>query len=71
LLGRGRFVCTVALSTDALKMYNLTSTDVHFGRGQTILERRARIKHKTIALRRKLHQQLAVSNSTKMDPSLS
>jgi len=38
---------------------NLTPADVYFGRGQTILEHRARIKHKTIALRRKLHQQMA------------
>ena len=38
---------------------NLTPVDVYFGRGQAILERRARIKKRTLTKRRKLHQQLA------------
>jgi len=38
---------------------NLTPADVYFGRAQTILTQRARIKHKKIARRRKLHQQMA------------
>jgi putative transposase len=38
---------------------NLTPADVYFGRGQTILDSRARTKRKTLALRRKLHQQAA------------
>jgi putative transposase len=37
---------------------NLTPADVYFGRGQTILQRRAQIKQKTIVLRRRLHQQM-------------
>ena len=31
--------------------------EVYFGRGSTILARRQKIKHQTIALRRRLHQQ--------------
>jgi transposase InsO family protein len=38
---------------------NLTPADVYFGRGQTILLQRERIKRKTIALRRLQHQQQA------------
>jgi len=38
---------------------NLTPADVYFGRGQAILERRARIKRKTLDMRRKLHRELA------------
>jgi putative transposase len=38
---------------------NLTPADVYFGRGQTILLQRERIKRKTIALRRLQHQQKA------------
>ena len=38
---------------------NLTLADVYFGRGQTILLQRERIKRKTIALRRLQHQQQA------------
>jgi len=38
---------------------NLTPADVYFGRGQTILEQRKRIKQKTMATRRRLHQKLA------------
>lgn len=37
---------------------NFTPADVYFGRSRASLEDRARIKQKTIALRRKLHQQL-------------
>src|SRR6266571_2081834 len=36
---------------------NLTPADVYFGRGQVILERREKIKRKTIEQRRRLHQQ--------------
>ena len=35
---------------------NLTPADVYFGHGQTILDRRATTKLKTIELRRQLHQ---------------
>jgi hypothetical protein len=35
---------------------NLTPADVYFGRGQTILEERNRIKRQTIANRRLQHQ---------------
>ena len=35
---------------------NLTPADVYFGRGQTILRQRERIKRQTIALRRLQHQ---------------
>ena len=38
---------------------NLTPADVYFGRAQRILERRATIKQKTMAMRRRLHQKLA------------
>ena len=38
---------------------NLTPAYVYFGRGQTILLQRERIKRKTIALRRLQHQQQA------------
>ena len=38
---------------------NLTPADVYFGRGQAILLERARIKRKTIAQRRLLHQKMA------------
>jgi len=38
---------------------NLTPADVYFGRGQTILIERERIKRKTIATRRLLHRQRA------------
>lgn len=38
---------------------NLTPADVYFGRGQAILLERARIKRKTIAKRRLLHQKIA------------
>jgi hypothetical protein len=34
---------------------NLTPADVYFGRGQAILERREKIKRKTIEQRRRLH----------------
>ena len=38
---------------------NLTPADVYFSRGHAILLERARIKQKTIAQRRLLHQQFA------------
>ena len=38
---------------------NLTPADVYFGRGRAILLERARIKRKTIAQRRLLHQKIA------------
>jgi transposase InsO family protein len=38
---------------------NLTPADVYFGRGQTILLQRERIKRRTIALRRLQHQRQA------------
>jgi putative transposase len=38
---------------------NLTSADVYFGRGQTILLKRERIKRKTIQNRRLLHRRQA------------
>ena len=36
---------------------NLMPADVYFGRGQAILDRREKIKRKTIKQRRRLHQQ--------------
>jgi putative transposase len=36
---------------------NLTPADIYFGRGPAILTRRQNIKHQTIELRRRLHQQ--------------
>ena len=38
---------------------NLTLADVYFGRGQTILRHRERIKRQTIAQRRLQHQRQA------------
>ena len=38
---------------------NLTPADVYFGRGQTILMQRGRIKRQTIANRRLLHRRQA------------
>jgi transposase InsO family protein len=38
---------------------NLTPADVYFGRGQTILLQRERIKRQTIALRRLQYQRQA------------
>jgi putative transposase len=38
---------------------NLTPAHICFGRGSTILARRQKIKHQTIELRRRLHQQAA------------
>ncbi len=38
---------------------NLTPADVYFGRGQTIMQERHRIKQKTIKHRRLLHRKLA------------
>jgi hypothetical protein len=38
---------------------NLTPADVYFGRGQTILLERERIKRRTIELRRLLHAKAA------------
>jgi putative transposase len=48
---------------------NLTPADVYFGRGQTILLQRERIKRQTIALRRLQHQRQTVVNQ--MSQSLS
>jgi putative transposase len=50
---------------------NLTPADVCFGRGQAILEHRARLKQKTTALRCELHRQLTAGHSTTLDQSLS
>ncbi|MEM6890924.1 MAG: IS3 family transposase, partial [Pseudomonadota bacterium] len=38
---------------------NLTPADVYFGRGETILRKRERIKQKTIEARRLLHRKSA------------
>ena len=40
-------------------LHNLTPADVYFGRGQTILKQRERIKRKTIETRRLLHRKAA------------
>ena len=40
-------------------LQNLTPADVYFGRGQTILRQRERIKQKTIETRRLLHRKAA------------
>ena len=40
-------------------LQNLTPADVYFGRGQTILRQRERIKQKTIETRRLLHRKSA------------
>ena len=40
-------------------LQNLTPADVYFGRGQTILQKRERIKQKTIETRRLLHRKSA------------
>ena len=40
-------------------LQNLTQADVYFGRGQTILRQRERIKQKTIETRRLLHRKSA------------
>ena len=37
-------------------LQNLTPANVYFGRGQTILKQRERIKHKTIETRRLLYR---------------
>ena len=61
-------LCTTMSATDvsdtlqvALRYHesldNLTPADVYYGRGQAILERREKIKRKTIEQRRRLHQQ--------------
>jgi len=50
---------------------NLTPADVYFGRGQTILSRREKVKLKTIELRRRLHHASAAQTSTLMDRTLS
>jgi len=47
---------------------NLTPADVYFGRGQTILLQRERIKRKTIEHRRLQHRKAAAS--TRMGQSL-
>ncbi|MEM6890303.1 MAG: IS3 family transposase, partial [Pseudomonadota bacterium] len=38
---------------------NLTPSDVYFGRGETILRKRERIKRKTLETRRLLHRKSA------------
>ncbi len=40
---------------------NLTPEDVYTGRGQTVLNRRRRIKHKTLAERRRLYYKQKVA----------
>ena len=47
---------------------NLTPADVYFGRGQTILLQRERIKRETIKLRRLHHQRKAASFETATEP---
>lgn len=49
---------------------NLTPADVYFGRGQTILLDRERIKRQTIRQRRLIHQQHAASHRTVMGQTL-
>src|SRR6201984_2635097 len=46
---------------------NLTPADVYFGRGQAILERREKIKRKTIEQRRRLHKQASAAETFKPD----
>jgi putative transposase len=47
---------------------NLTPSDVSFGRAQTILSERERIKRQTIANRRLLHRQQAAKHRTLDEP---
>ncbi len=49
---------------------NLTAADVYFGRGQTILLERERIKRKTIQHRRWMHHQNAAKLSPLLGPIL-
>jgi transposase InsO family protein len=49
---------------------NLTPADVYFGRGQTILLDRERIKRQTIQQRRLIHQQLAAQPRNSMRQTL-
>ena len=50
---------------------NLPPADVYFGRGQTILNRRSKIRQQTLQQRRRLHYSTAASTSTQMDQILS
>src|SRR5712664_934488 len=50
---------------------NLTPADVYFGRGQTILLERERIKRKTIQNGRLLHNKQAAKHPSKMRQTLS
>jgi len=50
---------------------NLTPADVYFGRGQTILNRRSKIRQQTLDQRRRLHYSTAASTSTQMGQILS
>src|SRR5271157_315132 len=50
---------------------NLTPADVYFGRAQTILNRRSKIRQQTLQQRRRLHYSTAASTSTQMRQILS
>jgi transposase InsO family protein len=50
---------------------NLPPADVYFGRGQTILNRRSKIRQQTLEQRRRLHYSTAASTSTQMGQILS
>ena len=50
---------------------NLTPADVYYGRGESILARRERIKLNTMAMRRKIHARNRVEALTLMSSSVS
>ena len=53
----GEFVCYYNTERYHESLNNLTPEDVYTGRGQTVLNRRQRIKQKTLAERRRLYYQ--------------